>query len=46
MGAVVRALPGGCSATLEGGVTYYNCGGVIYKPFYQGSNVVYEVVRY
>ena len=39
-GTAVQALPGGCGK-LENGV--YNCGGVIYKPFFQGDEVIYVV---
>jgi Family of unknown function (DUF6515) len=45
-GAVVPSIPEGCSATNQGGVIYYDCSGVIYQPFYQGSDLVYRVVRY
>jgi Family of unknown function (DUF6515) len=45
-GAVVPSIPEGCSATNQGGVVYYDCSGVIYQPFYQGSDLVYKVVRY
>ncbi len=38
------ALPYGCSVTrLRGGVTYYYCGGIWYRPAYQGTTVVYVV---
>ena len=30
--------------TDAGGVVYYNCGGVFYKPHYQSANLVYVVV--
>jgi hypothetical protein len=46
VGAVVPSIPEGCSATNQGGVIYYDCSGVIYQPFYQGSDLVYKVVRY
>jgi hypothetical protein len=46
IGAVVPSLPDGCSATNQGGVIYYDCSGVVYQPFYQGSSLVYRVVRY
>ncbi len=40
-GTAVPALPGGCGP-MDNGV--HNCGGVLYKPFYEGNNVVYVVV--
>ena len=39
-GAAVASLPAGCSPS--GAV--YNCSGVYYKPYFQGSTVVYAVV--
>jgi hypothetical protein len=46
IGAIVPSIPEGCSVTNQGGVVYYNCSGVIYQPFYQGSDLVYRVIRY
>lgn len=38
------ALPYGCSVTrIRGGVTYYYCSGIWYRPAYQGTTVVYIV---
>ena len=38
------ALPYGCGATrVRGGVNYYYCGGIWYRPTYQGTTVVYIV---
>ncbi len=38
------ALPYGCSVTrLRGGVTYYDCSGIWYRPAYQGTTVIYIV---
>ena len=39
--ATVAALPGGCVSAAP----YFNCGGVMYQPAYQGGNLVYVVVR-
>jgi hypothetical protein len=45
-GAVVTALPGSCaSISGEGGVVY-NCNSVYYRPYYQGTTLVYQVVTY
>ena len=38
------ALPYGCSVTrIRGGVTYYYCSGIWYRPTYQGTTIVYVV---
>ena len=38
------SLPYGCSATrMRGGVSYHYCGGIWYRPAYQGTTVVYIV---
>ncbi|WP_375744175.1 hypothetical protein NR800_04880 [Corallococcus interemptor] len=37
----VTALPAGCTATTVGGVAYQQCGGVRYRPYYQGDTLVY-----
>ena len=40
----LTALPYGCGATrIRGGVSYYYCGGIWYRPAYQGTTVVYIV---
>lgn len=44
-GTLVNALPAGCSKMVVGGVEYHNCAGVYYRPYYQGNQVVYEVVE-
>jgi hypothetical protein len=43
---MVHALPGGCAAINTGGVVMYNCSNVYYRPFYQGTTLVYQVVTY
>jgi hypothetical protein len=43
VGTVVSALPGGCQSAPVGGVQYYVCGGVFYRPAFQGNNLVYVV---
>lgn len=38
------SLPYGCSVTrVRGGVSYYYCGGIWYRPAYQGTTVIYIV---
>lgn len=40
----LTSLPYGCSVTrVRGGITYYYCGGIWYRPTYQGTTVVYIV---
>jgi hypothetical protein len=41
VGTVVTALPAGCSS---GSTMVYNCSNVFYRPFYQGTTLVYQVV--
>jgi hypothetical protein len=43
-GTIVGSLPGGCTAVASGGGTLYNCNNVFYRPYYQGTTVVYQVV--
>ncbi len=43
VGTIVTALPSGCTASPRGGVQYYDCGGVYYRPAFQSSNLVYVV---
>lgn len=41
VGAVVNYLPEGCVQT----GSYFDCGGIYYQPFYQGSSTVYKVIQ-
>jgi hypothetical protein len=43
--AVVRTVPVGARAVAIAGATYYVASGVYYRPIYQGSTVVYQVVE-
>jgi methyl-accepting chemotaxis protein len=43
VGTVVNALPSGCRPEIKGGVELQNCGGVYYRPAFQGNNLVYVV---
>ena len=45
VGTVVPALPGGCVSvpTYNGGVLL-NCGGIYYQPYYEGTELFYQVV--
>lgn len=42
--AVVTSLPAGCVTAQQGGVAYQRCGTAMYRPYYQGDELVYEVV--
>ena len=43
VGTRVNTLPAGCTKVIKRGVTYHHCGGVHYRPYYQGNTVVYVV---
>lgn len=43
VGTRVYTLPSGCITVVKRGVTYHHCGGVYYRPYYQGNTVVYVV---
>lgn len=43
VGTVVATLPSGCTDVAEASAVTYNCKGVYYRPFYQGSTLVYRV---
>ena len=44
VGMSMATLPYGCTGTrLRGGVNYHYCGGIWYRPAYQGTTVVYVV---
>jgi outer membrane usher protein FimD/PapC len=46
VGAVVSALPGKCATISSGGAMIYNCSNIYYRPYYQGTQLVYQVVTY
>lgn len=43
-GLIVNSLPSGAVTKNAGGTPYLEFGGVWYRPFYSGSDVVYQVV--
>jgi hypothetical protein len=45
VGTVVVGLPGACSSISIGGVSYMNCAGVFYMPFYSGGALMYQVAQ-
>jgi hypothetical protein len=44
-GTVVTSLPAGCVSAPVGGVEYYLCNGVYYRPAFEGNNLVYVVQK-
>jgi hypothetical protein len=46
IGSVVSTLPGGCATVGSGGAVIYQCSNIYYRPYYQGSTLVYQVVTY
>ena len=44
-GAIVRTYPVGARPLVIAGATYYLASGIYYRPVYQGSTVVYQVVE-
>jgi hypothetical protein len=45
MGTTVGSLPGGCAESTVNDIAYQDCGGVYYRPAFQGNNLVYVVVE-
>ncbi len=46
VGTVVAALPAtGCSSMSVNGISYMNCAGVFYMPFYSGGALMYQVAQ-
>ena len=43
VGTVVVSLPGGCGSMPINGISYMNCAGVFYMPFYSGGALMYQV---
>ncbi|MBP6597142.1 MAG: hypothetical protein KA196_06480 [Arenimonas sp.] len=43
IGTAVASLPAGCEPATVNGVEYRKCGGVFYRPAYQGNTLVYVV---
>ena len=43
VGTRVTVLPGGCTTVITRNVTYHHCGGVHYRPYYEGTTVIYVV---
>lgn len=45
VGTVVASLPGGCSSMSVNGISYMNCAGIFYMPFYSGGALMYQVAN-
>ena len=46
LGSVYATLPAGCGVVSAGEATLYNCNNVYYRPYYQGTSLVYQVTTY
>lgn len=46
VGSVVTSLPGECATVGAGGAVIYSCNNIYYRPYYQGTTLVYEVVTH
>jgi hypothetical protein len=46
LGSMVPALPGSCTTINTGSALVYNCSSIYYRPYYQGTTLVYQVVSY
>jgi hypothetical protein len=45
VGTRVRTLPRNCTTVITRNVSYRTCDGVYYRPYYEGTTVVYVVVE-
>jgi hypothetical protein len=45
VGTVVTALPGSCATMPAAGGIIYKCNNTRFQPYYQGTTLVYQVVR-
>jgi len=43
IGSTVPYLPPNCASSVIKGTNYFNCGGVYYKPGFEGNHIVYIV---
>jgi hypothetical protein len=46
VGTVISTLPGGCGTVNTSNGIIYGCNNVYYRPYYQGTSLVYQVVTY
>ncbi|MGI9318416.1 MAG: hypothetical protein ACR2QW_13890 [bacterium] len=45
IGTRIATLPRGCTTVYSYDITYHHCGGTYYRPYYEGTQVVYVVVE-
>ena len=45
IGTRVVALPSNCRTVISRSVKYYYCGGIYYRPYYQGTDLVFVIVE-
>jgi len=45
VGTRLYVLPGGCVSVWRHGILFHHCHGVYYRPYYEGTTVVYVVVE-
>lgn len=43
IGSSITTLPSGCTTIITNDVTYHRCGTAYYRPYYDGSNLVYTL---
>ena len=43
VGTLVYSLPGSCAGAVVNGISYMQCSGAYYQPFYSGGALVYRV---
>jgi hypothetical protein len=46
VGSYVAVLPSNCTKVITRGASYHVCDNVYYRPYYEGSEVVYRVVEH
>jgi hypothetical protein len=46
VGTLVPTLPTGCTTISTAGAQIYQCSSIYYQPFYQGTQLVYQVVTH
>jgi hypothetical protein len=44
LGTLVPSIPEGAAAVTVNGAKYFEFGGIWYRPFYSGTDVVYQTV--
>ncbi|MBF2097616.1 MAG: hypothetical protein IGQ88_04480 [Gloeomargaritaceae cyanobacterium C42_A2020_066] len=44
IGATVSYLPEGCNPITQDGDQYFDCSGIIYQPYFQDGEIVFQVV--